>query len=44
MKGSLTEELSECTVLVADSMKRTIKLLCMVSRGAPAFVFHSLIN
>ena len=42
--GFLTEELSECTVLVADSMKRTVKLLCMVGRGAPAFVFHSLIN
>ena len=40
--GFLTEELSECTVLVADSMKRTVKLLCMVGRGAPAFVFYSL--
>merc|ERR1719204_336864 len=33
--GFLTEELSECTVLVADSMKRTVKLLCMVGRGVP---------
>jgi len=27
--------LSKCTVLVADSMKRTVKLLCMVGRGVP---------
>ena len=33
--GFLTEELKECTVLVADSMKRTIKLLCMLGRGVP---------
>merc|ERR1719228_997433 len=33
--GFLTEELSKCTVLVADSMKRTVKLLCMVGRGVP---------
>ena len=27
--GRLTEVVSECTVLVADTMKRTVKLLCM---------------
>ena len=33
--GIQTEEMCECTVLVADSMKRTVKLLCMVGRGVP---------
>ena len=33
--GFLTEEVQECTVLVADSMKRTYKLLCTVGRGVP---------
>merc|ERR1719239_905341 len=33
--GILTDEMSECTVLVADSMKRTVKLLCMLGRGVP---------
>ena len=33
--GRLTEVVSECTVLVADSMKRTVKLLCMAGRGVP---------
>ena len=34
--GVLTEELAECTVLVADSMKRTVKLLCMVGIITPS--------
>jgi hypothetical protein len=33
--GDLTESVAECSVLVADSMKRTAKLLCMAARGVP---------
>merc|ERR1712240_306263 len=33
--GMLTESMTDCTVLVAESMKRTVKLVCMVARGIP---------
>ena len=33
--GALTEDTAECSVLVADTMKRTAKLLCMAARGVP---------
>jgi len=33
--GRLTDAMAECSVLVAESMKRTAKLLCMAARGVP---------
>jgi hypothetical protein len=33
--GSLTKDITECSVLVADTMNRTPKLLCMAARGVP---------
>ena len=33
--GSMTEEMAECSVLVADAMKRTVKLMCMAAKGVP---------
>ena len=33
--GSLTKDITECSVLVADTMNRTPPLLCMAARGVP---------
>ena len=33
--GCLTKDMAECSVLVADKLKRAGKLLCMAARGVP---------
>ncbi|MBN3297614.1 MDC1 protein, partial [Amia calva] len=40
--GSMTEGVHDCTHLVTDRVRRTVKLLCAVARGVPVVTTHWL--